>query len=436
MQLSNSILAYQIPKIANGPANADTFNTPLLYIEDALNDLSGKIQSNVNKQAVFQWQAPVAADVSAGDLVYWDTSAGVFKKALASTYIDPSTGKRIRAQSSLVQGLILSVSNTGNSAVLLKYGYYVSGSIIQAVLGVGAITTDKGLYYLSSSDSGTATLYPQGNLKVPCLNYYGNGAFSVLPVDLGVQIFESDSIVRDIQSQTLQINKQLNGVIQIEIPEKSQEYIGRTPRVVADISNSTIYYTDVVSNLLGGPGIDVQQISNSGWRISSAIEGHYLPAQDVFLNGTQLSSDGIYTSIVFPGKAAAPKVVIQKWLPYYSSEKTFTGDLQVWAYCNDGSGQCSINIKWISFSTGIQTDLTSSDSDIGDCSMNMSHSLCISSAINNVTLSSQGMLVAVISGPGDGSNTTVPDIYCNKFGFYLTRSTNSGASDASLSSID
>lgn len=415
MQPSNTVNSYQVPKIENGPANADTFNAPLTYIEDALNQLSNKVQNNVNKQAVLQWQAPVASDVSAGDLVYWDTEEGEFKKALANTTIDLN-GKRIRTQSSLVQGLVLSVSQTQESAVLLKYGYYVSGSIIQAVLGVGAIS---GLYYLSSQTAGKAILNPTGNLKIPCINYYGNGRFTVLPVDLGVQTLESDSIVRDIYSQTLQVNKQLSGIVNIELPQKTEIEIDPTSKVVADISNSSIYYTKVVNKLTAGSGIDVQDLSDSGWRIMASVQDHYLPAQDVFLNGTQLASDGIYTSIVFPGSAISPKVVIQKCLPYYSSDKPFTGSLQVWAYCNDGSGSCSINVKWISFPNSVQQDLTSSDSstsDLGTCSINMSSALCLSNKIENVALSSQGMLVAVITSEANN------DIYCNKFGFYLTRS--------------
>ena len=95
MSLSSNMSTYNIPKIEDGPASKETFNTPLVYIEGALNQLSSKINSNTNKQSVIQWQAPVASDVVAGDLVYWDTSIGVFKKALANTSKDNS-GKRVR----------------------------------------------------------------------------------------------------------------------------------------------------------------------------------------------------------------------------------------------------------------------------------------------------------------------------------------------------
>jgi len=73
---------FTIPKISSGPASAATFNAPLEYIEDALNDLDTSIHGLNNKSAVLQWQAPVASDVSVGDLVYSD--GGVFKKALAA----------------------------------------------------------------------------------------------------------------------------------------------------------------------------------------------------------------------------------------------------------------------------------------------------------------------------------------------------------------
>lgn len=411
---------YEVPKISNGPANADTFNTPLNYIQGALNELSGEILSNVNKQAVLQWEVPVASGVNAGDLVYCDTSdsQAFFRKALANTTID-ANGKRLRAKSSLVQGLIIAKGSTENSAVLLRYGYFEESSgIIDAVLGVGAVS---GLYYLSSSTAGKATKTPSGNLKVPCINYYGkdNGKskFSVLAVDQGTQILESDSIVRDIVSQTIQVTKGTRGKVTLELKERVKNTDNNSAKAVADFSNSTIYYTDVVCKLVAGPGADVQDLSSSGWRVSSAVQNHYLPAEDVFLNGTQLASDGPYTYILFPGSANGPKAVIQKCLPYYSSSKPFIGNLQVWAYCADGSGDCSVTVKWLPFTGGTEQDLTESDS----LSLPMSSGLCLSSTLQNVTLTSQGMLVAVVT-----SNTTT-NIYCNKFGFYLTQASDSGS---------
>jgi len=69
---------FTIPKISNGPATAATFNTPLSYIENALNQLSQCIQDFSQKDAIIQWQVPVDSSVTPGSIVYYNTASAKY----------------------------------------------------------------------------------------------------------------------------------------------------------------------------------------------------------------------------------------------------------------------------------------------------------------------------------------------------------------------
>ena len=165
---------FTVPKYEQGMATVQKLNEPLAYIENALNQLSDNISTLTNKSAVIQWQAPLDASVQAGDLVYFDSegTSAVFKPAIAALLGEPgSQGQSVQAPTSRVQGIVLSV----DPPVILRSGYYQS-DVILGTLGTGA---QAGIYYLSPTNAGKATMTPGWNMRQPCLSYYGDGKFSM-----------------------------------------------------------------------------------------------------------------------------------------------------------------------------------------------------------------------------------------------------------------
>ena len=75
---------------------------------------------------------------------------------------------------------------------------------------------------------------------------------------------------------TLDVTTGTKGRVNIEARSKTRGPTVNSATAVSDFSNSTIYYTNVISGLLGGPGIDVMPISDSGsmsgyWRIRASV---------------------------------------------------------------------------------------------------------------------------------------------------------------------
>lgn len=164
---------FNIPKFKQGDkASVETLNTPLVVIQNALNQISSRLDGATNKNAVLQWEVTVAQDVVPGDLVYYNTDKALFCKALAKLSGDPGEqGQSVQAPESRIEGIIISV----DPCILLRSGYYQSPAITHTV-GVGAAA---GIYYLSPQHAGKATKSPGWNLRQPCLSYYGDGKFAL-----------------------------------------------------------------------------------------------------------------------------------------------------------------------------------------------------------------------------------------------------------------
>lgn len=168
---------YNIPRVEEGPATLQNLNAPIQAIQSVVNQLSSKIDTIANKSAIIQWQAPVdLSQVSVGDLVYFDSDNSLFRPAVAALLSDPGEqGQSIEAPSSRVQGLIISLKTSDNSAVLLRNGYY-EDPVIEATLGNAA---SAGQYFLSPTNPGKAVKDPGWNMRQPCISYYGDGKFSL-----------------------------------------------------------------------------------------------------------------------------------------------------------------------------------------------------------------------------------------------------------------
>ena len=415
---------FTVPKIQNGPATAATFNAPLEYIQSALNGLQQNLQQANTSSAVIQWETPVASNVAAGDLVYFNSSTGLFQKALAalSDQIGAS-GQSIEAASCRVQGIILSLGSTQNSAVMLRSGYYVSDVVLGAI-GVGA---QAGTYYLSTETAGKATATPGWEVRLPVISYYGDGKFTMIS-NYYAHIGDGDSVVRSIRSASLQVSNS-SGAVTIEQPTRTIQEPAAADFAVSAITNNTLAMTPIVSGLLNGVGIKTTYTGRGIWRISmDSILDKPLAASDFTLNGAQRVADQLLTYTVFPSGSSTS--VVMTMPVNFVSNSPFNGSIKLWATMRGpGMGTINAEVYWLPYSS---SPITIASSQIGTASMSANNNSTTqlkyieSGSIPNVQIASSGALVAKLT-----VNTPTYDVYMHEAGFKLELNESSDAqSDA------
>lgn len=170
-------MAFSVPKLNDGDvANAATFNNALSYIESALNSIVSDASGVTNRSAIMLYNAPVASGVGAGSLVYYDSTSGVYDKALAAVRAIPgANGESIDEPTAIVQGMVTQVS--GNVATIWVGGCLQDQYLADTCLGAGAL---DGVYYLSSITPGTASLTDVISTRQPVLTYTGNGRMTFM----------------------------------------------------------------------------------------------------------------------------------------------------------------------------------------------------------------------------------------------------------------
>ena len=89
---------------------------------------------------------------------------------------------------------------------MLRSGY-CSDPVIINTLGAAATA---GLYYLSPATAGKATKLPGWDVRIPCINYYGNGKFSFVPFSSSY-VGQGESVVRAVYSSNLDVNTSAYG---------------------------------------------------------------------------------------------------------------------------------------------------------------------------------------------------------------------------------
>ena len=404
---------FTVPKISNGPATADALNKPLEYIENSLNALQSNIQDANTSSAVLQWQAPVAASVAVGDLVYFNKSTGKFEKALAALSSQMGTnGQAIQEDSCHVQGIILSIDSTDNSAVMLRSGYYESSAVLGAI-GTGAAA---GIYYLSTTTAGKATATPGWEVRLPCISYYGDGKFTMIS-NYYAHIGDGDSVVRDINSSTLNVTNS-NGAVTINTPVRTISEPQVSAYAISSFSNTNTTVTPVVSMLLDGAGIKTSYKGQGVWSVAlDSLVNKPLTATDFTLNGAQRVADTLLTYTVFP-KGAQTSMVMTMPVDFISSTG-FQGSVKVWLTTRGpGSGTYSITLYWIPYSTSA---VTISSCQIGTTSIVTNNTSTTqikyveSYQIPNISMNSSGVLVARVS-----INSPTNDMYVHQAGFKLS----------------
>lgn len=170
--------------VTGNMTGAQLIDTRFDTVETALNDLSNRIYSLNTRSAIVRHDVPLddgtvsGERVHVGSLVYYNTTMAKFCNAKAVTLAETTAGgMTIEAPSARVEGIILA-TNDGSplTGTMLCGGYWEDSTVTKACLGTNA---GPGVYYLSPTVAGTATLDTYGHLRQPVLSYYGNGKFSM-----------------------------------------------------------------------------------------------------------------------------------------------------------------------------------------------------------------------------------------------------------------
>lgn len=419
---------FTVPKISNGPATADALNKPLEYIEESLNELQSNIQDANTSSAVLQWQTPIAASVSVGDLVYFNKTTGKFEKALAALSSQMGTsGQAIQEDSCHVQGIILSIDSTDNSAVMLRSGYYES-AVVQGAIGTGA---SAGIYYLSTTTAGKATATPGWEVRLPCISYYGAGKFTMIS-NYYAHIGDGDSVVRSINSTTLSVASS-NGTVVINTPTRTVSEPEASAYAVSSFTNTNISMTPIVSMLLGGAGIKASYKGSGIWSVAlDSLINKPLTATDFTLNGAQRVTDSLLTYTVFPAGSQTSMVMT---MPVdFISSTAFQGSIKLWMTTRGpGNGAYSATVYWIPYSS---SPVTITNCQIGTTSIASNNTSTTqikyfqSLQIPNVSMESSGVLVARVS-----VNSPTYDMYVHQAGFKLNVEESSDSASYTSESI-
>lgn len=185
-----TFVTYQIDKLAgttpDGSAAAVALiDSSLGQTENALNDLSGRIETLNTKSAIIRQHVPLADGVGVGALVYYDAVNMCFDFAQALTLAETgASGQTIEAPQARVEGIVIAtdLGSDPQTGTLLTGGYWEDADVTNACLNVDSeLATDAapGIYYLSPVNAGKATMETDGHLRQPVLSYYGAGKFSM-----------------------------------------------------------------------------------------------------------------------------------------------------------------------------------------------------------------------------------------------------------------
>lgn len=185
-----TFVTYQIDKLAgttpDGSAAAVALiDSSLGQTENALNDLSGRIETLNTKSAIIRQHVPLADGVGVGALVYYDAVNMCFDFAQALTLAETgASGQTIEAPQARVEGIVIAtdLGSDPQTGTLLTGGYWEDADVTNVCLNVDSeLATDAapGIYYLSPVNAGKATMETDGHLRQPVLSYYGAGKFSM-----------------------------------------------------------------------------------------------------------------------------------------------------------------------------------------------------------------------------------------------------------------
>lgn len=294
-----------IPRIKNtDKANADTFNTPLNAVEQALNNINSALLEVSNKSALIAYNVPASDDCFVGALVRFDPASGVFVPAVAIANLSAMhDGKYINAPEASVIGMIIRITSSGIADILIQ-GQYSSHECVYNCL------EDKtpGIYFLSNTNKGKASTDHNGIVVQPVLLYLG-GSDIFLNITHQMPSQYQGSVVRGAttSSESLTVSVSDNGVLDIGTHDPISTGIELSQTAISSINGNRYTTTPIISSVsgVGGVSVTTNNLGEAFIGLSSEL-GHNIQASEYNLNGTKRVSDDIYTYIVFPsGKSSS-----------------------------------------------------------------------------------------------------------------------------------
>ena len=177
-----TFVTYNIAPIAGTTASTSDAAVTIIddrfqQAENALNDLSARVEELNTKSAIIRQHVPLADDMFVGALVYYNESTARFDRALAVTLAETTEGgQSIEAPSARVEGIVIA-TDAGSSPLtgtILMGGYWNDDTVMSNCLT--GTDTGSGTYYLSPTIAGKATKETYGHLSQPVLTYYGEHA--------------------------------------------------------------------------------------------------------------------------------------------------------------------------------------------------------------------------------------------------------------------
>lgn len=227
------------------------------------------------------------------------------------------------------------------------------------------------------------------------------------------------AILRSIESKSgaITINV-VNGHVEVYITPYTSGATSYSRYAISTLdANNVIQHTPVISDIIAGPGITSSVTANGNAIISSTgFLNTPLDARSYNMNGTQMSSDGIYTYIVFPtGRQSS--LLMQ--LPVTDVEQDLNLEAFVFGISESGSGNFNVDMYFV------PTPSASSPSVLGRTPslttvLSLSNSEAGKAYFNQTTqamaFSGPGLLIAKVSV---ASAVPSSDIRFLRLGFYL-----------------
>ena len=290
-----------IPKISDtDPANAATFNKPLIAIEEALASLSGSAPSRAGNAVILE-NMPLHSSVLIGDAVYFDSLSGSFKPAVATVHkVEGGNGRYEGTEESLVLGVVVKKITPGIGDILS------AGSIeSEQVAGAVAPTGETGVYFLSPDNPGKLTMDPGHILRQPVMAYMGGSTIVAIP-SMSAPYQYTSPIVRTIKSDTIDVDI-IDGMANIEAASLELSEPRPSGTAISNVTGKSASITPVVSKIIGTGDISVTTKEDTGevYLGSNGSSVYGVDAYEYNLNGAKRSSNNLYTYIVFPaGKSS------------------------------------------------------------------------------------------------------------------------------------
>lgn len=156
-------------------------------------------------------------------------------------------------------------------------------------------------------------------------------------------------MIRHLQSQTLEIGSNSDGVVAVEVPAKTVASPTPSAYAVSGITGNTITTSPHVSMLIGGAGIKAAYKGSGVWSVSlDSLINKPLAATDFTLNGAQRVADTLLTYTVFPAGISSSMVMS---MPVdFVSSTAFNGTIKIWISSRGpGAGSYTAQLYWIPY---------------------------------------------------------------------------------------